>query len=70
MKTLSFFKLRNWGAVFPQAKNNDNFLRVFEIANQLPTPHLLYLVPWVNGNAFYFWNVNKVDFFLLIGCYN
>ena len=38
---------------------------VFEIANQLLTCHLLYLTPWMNGNAFSFWNVNQVGFFIV-----
>ena len=41
----------------------------FEMANQLLARHFLYLVPWINGNAFSFWIVNKVDFFLLERCF-
>ena len=38
-----------------------------EIANQLLTRQWLYLVPWMNGNTFSFWNMNKVSF-LLVRC--
>ena len=41
---------------------------MFEIANQLLACHSLYLVQRMNGNVFYFWKVNKVDFFLLVRC--
>ena len=49
-------------------KNNDNFIRVFEIAHQLLTSHSLYLAAWLNSDDFSFGNVNKVDFFLLVRC--
>ena len=38
--------------ISPHVKNYDNFSRVFEIANQLPRRHSLYLAPSMNGNAF------------------
>ena len=38
--------------ISPHMKNYDSFARVFEIANQLPRRHSLYLVPSMNGNAF------------------
>ena len=47
-------------------RNYDNFSRVLEIANQL-----LYLAPWMNGNAIsslYFLNVDNVCFLLLVRC--
>ena len=43
-------------------ENHEHFSRVFEIANQLLTCRSLYLGPWMNGNAFTFWNVNEVGF--------
>ena len=30
----------------------------------------LYLVSWMNGNAFFFWNIDKVNFFLVRCLYN
>jgi len=47
-------------------KNRDNFSSVYEIANQLLTRHSPYFVPWMNDNELSFWNVNEVDFFLLV----
>ena len=41
---------------------------VFEIANQLLTRLLLYLASCMNGNAFSIWNMNEVDFILLVRC--
>ena len=49
-------------------KSYNNFLRVFEKANQLLSSHTLYLLPCMNGNSFSFWNVNKVDLLLLVRC--
>ena len=43
-------------AISLQVKNYNSFSRLFEIANQLLTCHLLNLVPWMNGKAI--WNVN------------
>ena len=40
-------------------------IHMFEIANQLLTHHTLYLVSWMNGNVFSFWNIDKVN--LLLG---
>ena len=47
-------------------KNDDNFLRVFEMANPLLTHYSLCLAPWVNGNGFEFsfWNVNVRKVFI------
>ena len=51
--------------VSPDMNNYNNFSLVWERANQLRERHLLYLVPRVNDNAFSFWDVSKVYFFLL-----
>ena len=45
-----------------------NFSRAFEIVNQLPICHLLYLVPWMKSKTFSFNNVNWVGFFLFVRC--
>ena len=42
---------------------------LFETANQLLTSHSFHLAPWMNGNLFYFCEMNLVDFFLLVRCW-
>ena len=47
-------------------RENHDFSVVFKTANQLLTYYLLYSAPWMSGNAFCFWNVKYVRFFLLV----
>jgi len=55
-----------WGKPYLHTWKITIVFHVFEIAYQLLTYHSLYLVPWMNYNAFSFWNMNKVNFFLLV----
>ena len=52
--------------VSPQVKNYDYISRVFEVANQLPTCHSLYLAPLTNCNAFSFLQ-RELSRLLLVG---
>ena len=71
-----FSNVQKWPKQFYQIswistteKNYDSFSGDFEIANQVQTHHSLYLVPWMNGKVFSFWNVKKDDDFLLVRCF-
>ena len=55
-----------WGKPYLHTWKITIVFHVFEIANQLLTYHSLFSVPWMNYNAFSFWNMNKVNFFLLV----